>query len=494
MSGSNPKHVVPDADRGRRRGFTLTELLVAIAVVIGIMLAVSKIFSTVSTVSGVGEATTDVMQESAAIGRQLRTDLSGLAPDTPFMIRCVSVANNVNGAALLNPNLAPDARIRADQLVFFANGQHFVHNFLTGDRAFQRVQSSLARIYFGHAFQLRGASRPVDVTGAPRAFDVEPGEVVFPWTSGEVGAVRTTFPAGTTGGSNFFSTGSNTPVNILQPGAQNWLLVRQPVLLLDDDLNAPSDDSKVMYLREALSGRSIMIDDPQAGPSPQVRDGRVDVAASELGELRRRIQYFPNGNPRTWRTGTGGGTDQFSTIADQLMYYPRAERSAPSVHRIDQALTNHVIGTACSSVRIEWTYENGTGEVVDASGTFHPGVQTTFDTSGEPIEQQWFGHPDTGFGVRDYELHYGAGLGANAIPYQNIERKYDAGGAHMVEYVFGYNRTQPLDANGDLVPVSNGYTPLPSAIRITLTLHDPRTRLAGGREVQFILDLPRPTE
>ena len=41
-----------------RRAFTLTELLVAIAVLVGVLLAASKIFSTTSRVSSVGEATT----------------------------------------------------------------------------------------------------------------------------------------------------------------------------------------------------------------------------------------------------------------------------------------------------------------------------------------------------------------------------------------------------------------------------------------------------
>ena len=32
----------------------------------------------------------------------------------------------------------------------------------------------------------------------------------------------------------------------------------------------------------------------------------------------------------------------------QMLFYPRGERIAPSMHRVDQALTTSVIGTACS--------------------------------------------------------------------------------------------------------------------------------------------------
>jgi hypothetical protein len=35
------------------------------------------------------------------------------------------------------------------------------------------------------------------------------------------------------------------------------------------------------------------------------------------------------------------------------------------------------------------------------------------------------------------------------------------------------------------------YTPLPSALRITLRLHDPLGRIEGGRDFQFIVELPK---
>ena len=35
------------------------------------------------------------------------------------------------------------------------------------------------------------------------------------------------------------------------------------------------------------------------------------------------------------------------------------------------------------------------------------------------------------------------------------------------------------------------YTPLPSALRITMRLHDPLGRIEGGREFQFIVNLPQ---
>jgi hypothetical protein len=56
--------------------------------------------------------------------------------------------------------------------------------------------------------------------------------------------------------------------------------------------------------------------------------------------------------------------------------------------------------------------------------------------------------------------------------------------------VFGFNQTDPsvtAFSAGNRGP----YTPLPSALRITVRLHDPLGRIEGGRDFQFIVELPR---
>jgi hypothetical protein len=47
---------------------------------------------------------------------------------------------------------------------------------------------------------------------------------------------------------------------------------------------------------------------------------------------------------------------------------------------------------------------------------------------------------------------------------------------YVYQAVFGYDKK---------------LTPWPSALRITMTVHDPRNRIQQGREVQFILNLPK---
>ena len=65
---------------------------------------------------------------------------------------------------------------------------------------------------------------------------------------------------------------------------------------------------------------------------------------------------------------------------------------------------------------------------------------------------------------------------------QDSKRVYQA--------VFGFNQ----DDRGTFNPSAfnrGPYTPLPSAIRITIRLHDPLGRIEGGRDFQFIVDLPK---
>jgi ribosome-binding ATPase YchF (GTP1/OBG family) len=112
-----------------RRAFTVVELLVAVVVLLAVIIATSKIFNTASKVSSTGEANADVLQQGTIIEEQLRRDLERISRDGYMAIHCTVVANNVNQlisgatAPLLNPQLAADAILRCDQIVFFTAGE-----------------------------------------------------------------------------------------------------------------------------------------------------------------------------------------------------------------------------------------------------------------------------------------------------------------------------------------------------------------------------------
>ena len=483
-----------------RRAFTLTELMVAVVVLIVVIIATSKIFGTASQITSVGTATANMMTEAAAIERQIRDDIAKLTRDGFFAIRCVAVQNDVHGGGiLLNPNLPPDAMIRADQLVFFANGVESSQSFRMGQFSSRKGQGIASRIYYGHAFQLpEGAG--VTLTGTDIAQAHDPvaltggANAIPPWYRGNAAMLRIKFAP--TSDPAVFSAASPSSINGTQPEARKWLLVRHPVLLVDDDVNDAFHSSKTQYLEEVTSARSIFWQLTPAAPwgfSREVRNGRVDAAASDLNEIRHFVQTgspINGGAPDPWIPDQ---RNRIANVGTGAIYYPRAERKSPSMHRVDQALTNNVISGGCSSFVIDWTYENGVGFVDNGLGTL-PGVTITSD-----IEHPWFGMVDPGRGVKPLINHVSDG-GPVAIPNPtplvpaSIETLANpAPDVFTYDAIFGYNQNVPLNAAGN--PWAPGdptaYTPFPSAIRITMTLHDPEGKLEGGRQFQFVIDLPK---
>ncbi len=267
-----------------------------------------------------------------------------------------------------------------------------------------------------------------------------------------------------------YSTIDVSSIDATQPPATRWLLARQAVVLADDG------GDPVVFLGQNRSAISIADD--------VVINGRVDAAKGQLNDIRNDV------------TGSGTWVDQRDTIATAV-FYPRAERVAPSMHRVDQALTNHVLASACSSFIIDWTYENAVGGFDLDDDGFQDGVQ--IDPAGE---QPWFGLPDPQRGVDTFLAWHGTPA-PTTIFATNIDdttltpagAAVEAAGTDVVVYeaIFGYNQDTPLDAFGFPGPAL-GYTPWPSAIRITMIVHDARTRLENGRRIQFVIDLPRRVE
>ena len=70
-----------------RHGFTLTELLVAVVVLLVVILAVGRIFSTTSVVVRTGEASSRVLQEITAIEQLVRKDFSRISSDGFLLVQ-----------------------------------------------------------------------------------------------------------------------------------------------------------------------------------------------------------------------------------------------------------------------------------------------------------------------------------------------------------------------------------------------------------------------
>lgn len=507
----------PKARRRQRSGFTLTELLVAVLILIVVIIATSKIFGTVSNVTGLSQASADVLQEAVAIERQIRSDFKRLSRDGFFAIRCVAVQNGVNlpGGQLLDPSHPPDYLIRADQLVFFTHGTETIQTYGSTAGAGRGAQGSVSRVYYGHAFQVPSGPA-VEIPGSAGivslvyAIDppLDPSTPIVPWYNGPTQTfVKTRFQEDESLAGDYALAGTfPNSVDVRQPPATRWLLARQALVLAGYRFTDTTE-----YLGSNRIGRSIFHSDPNySTPTPEALNGRVDAVASQLNDVRAVIlDANGDGVHDPWRFVSSSDW-QRNTISHAI-YYPRAERVAPGMHRVDQALGAHVLASACSSFIVDWTYKHDTGMV---EGTAFVGVNIP-----PAFEQQWLGLDDAGDPAISRQVFplrsvFSGPVVPRALDHQNVDR-FDipnllpdtlqtlagkrikqAGAFAVYEAIFGYNQDLPLDVNGSVwaeptvATSSVAYTPWPAAIRITMRLHDAENRLEAGRVVQFVIDLP----
>ncbi len=522
-----------------RRAFTLTELLVAVVVLIVVIIATSKIFGTASKVTGMGQGVQSLLQEAAAIERQIRQDISRLTGEGFFVIHSVSVRNDVHFNAttpLLDPNQAPDALVRCDQLMFFSNGLQSIQAFRSGQGTNHKGQGTSSRVLYSHGFQLVNAVGGRQITNTQ--FTSHDANIPFvaanaiytwnnqipPWFpdslprpgvaptaySTNVAMTGTVFQNSHTVApvdyANIVLAGAPTSINAVQPITRQWLMVREAIVLADDESNAATATNKVVFLD---SNRELYSIFPVGNVvKSAIRKGRVDAAAEQLSDVREQVLFVNplNATRANWMEPTVSNSQRGRIM--RAMYYPRAERKAPSMSRPDQALTDNVLSAGCSSFRVDWTYAAGTGQATNSAGTNYAGV-----FADSLVEQPWFGLQDLSRGVYNYGERNAGGAAPNC-PYaqgtfnQAMTIQADAietffsgaqipSGVQDYWAVFGYNQNTPLDPSTGqpwvfappLVP--SAYTPLPTALRITMTLHDPEGKIEGGREFQFVVDLPR---
>ena len=583
----------------RHRGFTLTELLVAVVVLLVVILAVGRIFSTTSVVVRTGEASSRVLQEITAIEQLVRKDFSHISSDGFLLVQCVAVRNDVmeslGGGDLLDPSQPADHIIRCDQVAFiaddiaigsrtsgmaaFTEGGGSTGSLYTGTEPTPQTTTSL--IYLGHGYQLPFLPRSLDEPLDP-LWPSNGGQVLHPWyrplpsdASKRIQLQR--WPSGATYPGQY---------NGSQPPVKEWALSRQELLIADDYDGEPDFYMASSFADQNRNAAAEYFDDT-------MRSSRVEILSSDLARLREVIR---NNGPQ----GVADGV---------LNYRPRSEKSPPTLKREDVLMASNVLGSNCSSFVVDWTWGEGVGRDlgldldpnrklrgavrgVSASGGTRPGIggENEVITEAGVGASPWFGlgniqpgnvepildnygNPNLDVttattillddegdfydrGMRFYppiDYDPGCGIfggqappeglpqgdgsvvlpdggvipnGATLFPrvVENIEGA-DIANLDLESVVdrpfglevpiwryrafFGLNGDEPFVRDGTRRPVSiissggdgqgprpwpvyrSDYTPWPSALRITATFGDPKGAIEGGRQVQFVIQLPQ---
>ena len=481
--------------------------MVAVGLLLVVIVAVSRIFSTASKVASLGEAVNDILQETGAIERQIRTDISRIDFDGVLVIQCVAIKNNANqifssSAPLIDPTRPVNATIRCDQLVFFSKGTQTSARF-AGNQDLGPfnglARSNVSRILYGHGVQLPDLIPQGPTSTArpdPIAFNDAP---LLPWSFDPVAGGSLEYKYWTGGGGGI--------TNGTQPEARDWTLARQAILLSDDggDLrrfHKATDTTPTTYGNNSAvslfeqANLETVITDANLLPNYNVINSRVDVAATNLNDIRKILA--PVGST-TWRQRIINGF--FGPFAGygQLAGYVRSEKIAPSMNRQDVMLTTPTLATNCSSFMVDWTW---TPEVIG----YVPNPQ---------IPTQWFGFPDSQIplvppatwnddwrGVKTLTedpttttlpLVPSVIEGVNPIIYPlGSSPPIPPIPIKIYTAVFGFNGDKPVfQTLGGTVGIRDDYTPWPTALRITMQLHDPEKRIEQGKTLQLIVELPK---
>ncbi len=561
----------------------MTELLIAVLVLLVVIAATSQIFGTAQRVASVGEANASILQEAGAIERRIREDLARLSDDGYMAIRNVAVRNDVNDAGganqieLLNPDLPADAILRLDQLVFCAEGAQETVDYIGTVNLFGGAvpTSTISRITYGHGVQV--PDRVEQELAAPALLNPD-----FVMTDGRV-LTPFAVDSPTDGPSlRIFSTGTpsvSRTVNGTQPGARDWILSRRAVLLADDGGDQtyqgipPATSQLSANSMPTLFQESAGAFTPAAAmqPASLFLSGRYDVSAMQLSDLERVVGRFDGTNgqlnpsyyapwvvvpgvvdipaspPGTIAFGTQrqrliNGTFGLGVTSNQagaavqigLNSWPRVERQPPTTDKRDQMLTSGMLGSHCSNFIVEWRWKDGVGRVMRDDRR----VETALDpVSGNTVAllgfvapatgpAPWIGLPDAwaplglsvplmqrrgartmqdagGLGAPLASMWIEGPLGAQVLPI--VAAGIGAQRCWCYTSVFGFNDDSPTYRFTSTVHPLTGnalgepqeftmprldYTPRPSSLRITMTLHDPDRRIEGGREFSFVIDLP----
>ncbi|MBL0871279.1 MAG: prepilin-type N-terminal cleavage/methylation domain-containing protein [Phycisphaerales bacterium] len=404
-----------------RAGFTLVEMLIAVAAVALLTVGIVQIFRVTTKTVATGRRVSNVLTYANLLERQLRDDISKMSRRGFLVIRNELADGTGAGVRRFQGDTVVRAR-RVDELQFFAEGR-FVS-------ARNPVNPSLvatapaARIWWGHG--LKGD--PQQALTQPQAGGVnslrdpnnttyfgEPGvnEFASNWTL----ARHVTLLAPPSNTTKLVAVPNTDPVQYRAENANE----RDSIGQIAQQPAAPSI-FKAVNEQTTLRNVQTLRGSELNGEAPEFSSGLIDIAAMDLATVRSFINDAPDYNQLSnnlpFRSDTVlalGGADNaalqqlsrmWTAMVDSLPAASdarrrmRVEDSAPNplgiganagtdaereALRADQhMLASHGIVPHCTEFIVEWSYGE---QVPPDSGA------STFVPAGEVGRVKWFGLP-----------------------------------------------------------------------------------------------------
>mgnify|MGYP000471754520 CR=1 FL=1 len=504
-------------------GFTLVELIIAVALALLLMLGVVQVFKATSDAVGTGQSVATVTRDMRAAHAVLFNDLkSALVEDSPAII----IASGRQTTYLDREDLAGDADGDINTIDLDGDGSH--------DGPGERVSEQPAILsprshrtdmfsFFAHGLHRKQSGAEGQIISPLGAYDA------WIW----YGHLR--LPA-TADGTQFFSPGEADPsTNRQNYFAADWALGRSVILLslntVDrDGVNQSAIDSKPqggVPLLLAVGAFASSEANPRYRP---IEASRHDLAKTSIADFRADLFDLVRANP---------GADWWNGLIYRFEAnrFPRRPYTAEST-----AQTAPLFLANCSQFIVEYAGDFVT-QVRDVRGVVShrinldpeaPDGRTTTEDMNDPrfgtvtaaipdgkldfyverdpitgggVEKiRWYGFPRDVDGDGKIPGAIG-GRHANdltdVVPLRDLVRTGAAANPALAAY-------QGADFEKDLPPAradygarnalapGAGYTcawgfndPRPSLIRIVVTVHDAGRRLPGGQTYEFVFQLAR---
>ncbi|CAN5719072.1 hypothetical protein BH11PLA1_BH11PLA1_11530 [soil metagenome] len=354
MSTRNPRTTrFPAAPQ---RGFTIIEMLVAVAAVALLTVGILQVFRSTATTVSSGRRVSNLLTYANLLERQLREDVSHMSRRGFLVIRNEQVNAQTAPGLAIRPH-------RVDDLIFFTEGRYTTVRNPVNPRVIATAPA--ARVYYGHG--LRSDPREAFSSTPPALTDPDYAQ----------------YPYFTLPGANQY--------------AKDWILARQVTLMAEPrstqtSIPDPQDPIRVIAPTSDQSDSAVQIAQVVAVPSifralarntdisgtqslrkndltggvPSLASGLVDIAAEDLStvrdfitspvklaDIRSAAPAFVSGGP----TVQLGGRTQ---VADDLLEQMRAKmQDAFPAAEVGGALGGDA--NAYRRIRVEETAPNALG-------------------------------------------------------------------------------------------------------------------------------------
>lgn len=538
-------------DRVSHRGFTISELIVAVGVSLLLIVGVGRIFTTTRTTISTGEASAQLTQYGRTLERLLRSDFASIirSGQAYMVIRNerLGSGSDVQSRANRRKGLYFDAddetegndlgTARLDQMVFFTGGDQASYQyrdaFFGQENIIARNETStVARVWWGHGLRdpnpddgiegIKGAGgfagyiaqfgqdkQRIGIGGADTA-----NRYVKDWVLARQPALLYTRKAADcdTPGTEQDLSFAPSPIDIFNENLSYWnngsnYFNRIPVFRRGNpptpyraqlsfgvvdliDMNLPAVMASITEYGWQTN-RQTGLQEPWADPlyldyngivgNDEGRDWKQDRASFDSPP-----PYITHQTDRDQLDLLGKVNERWARQQRYRMMYStgriRVETAVPSTDRQDQMLTHATLLAGCSNFEIAWStgqinYPEGDLVWYDINNpanpyAFHPGKTNRDVEEQTPSDARvWF---------LTEALPPSSGIVDSFTTVPNVEPQSND------EYYAVFGGFVPRD-NDD---TRSQAWPWPKMIRVRATLRDPRGHVQGGRQFEFIFNLP----